>query len=121
MIPLATTKVTILRVPAVDEYAEPYSGSTNADRDVVVSGIRAVIDIPVGRQAGIERVAGGEQTRTELRLAADPCDLNRTDVVLDELTGIYYTITWCLRYSGNGAAGDLGHVEAGIVNVEGLV
>ena len=121
MIPLATTTVSILRIAAPDEYAEPYGGKTNADRAVVVSGVRAVIDIPVGRQAGIERVAGGEQTRTELRLAADPCDINRTDVVKDEVTGIFYTVTWCLRYPGNGSAGDMGHVEAGIVNVEGLV
>jgi len=121
MIVLATTTVDILRSDPDDGYAEPYAGKTPADREVVATGIRAVIDIPVGRQAGLEKVAGGEQTRTELRLAADPCDLTRLDLIKDNRTGWIFQVAWVVNYPGNGPAGDLGHVEAGIVHIEGLV
>lgn len=114
-VPLATTTIAILRRKAADVYAEPYAGLTSADRDVVSSGVRAVIDAPSGSQD----VAGGEQTRSRFRLAADPCDLHRTDWVRDERTGVEYQVSWVLPFSRpNGAAS---HVEAGLDLVEGLI
>jgi len=102
-------------------YAEPYSGQRPQDRHVVAEDIRAVIDVPVGRQAGIERNRGGESVRTELRLVCDPCDLVHTDQVLDSLNGIYYSISWIVKFPGQGSGDDEGHIEAGVVHIEGLV
>jgi hypothetical protein len=120
VIPFSTTTITIYRRSEDDAYAEPYSGLKPTDRDVVAEAVRAVIDVPVGRQAGIERNRGGESVRTELRLVADPIDLLHTDQIRDDTTGVFYDISWIVHYpDGPGDAG--GHIEAGIVNIEGTV
>lgn len=114
-LPLATTTIAISRGRVADQYADPYEGGGAADRDTVDSGIRAVIDAPTGR----EYVAGGEQTVTTFRLLADPCDLRRTDVVVDERSSITYRVMWTLPYYN--PFGNADHVEAGLELVEGLI
>lgn len=109
-LPLATTTVTILRAPAADDYAEPYSGTPTAGLDEVVTGVPAVIYAPTGREA----VAGGEQTATDLRFVCEPVDIKSTDYLKDDTTGVTYRITWWISYPGE-------HVEGAIRLVEGLV
>jgi hypothetical protein len=119
-IPLATTTIAVRRPPVADQYAEPYSGTTTEDFDEVVTGVRAVIDVPVARDAGRERVAGGEQTDTEFRFTCDPCDITRLDYITDEATGWHYRVTWVHRFGVIGG-GYADHVEGGLERVEGLV
>lgn len=122
MIPFATTTITIYRRDDEQMYGEPYAGLKYSDRGVVVAeGVRAVIDVAVGRQAGIERNRGGESVRSELRLVADPCDLKHTDQVMDSLTGIVYDLSFLVWFPGLGSGDDAGHWEAGVVTIEGQV
>jgi hypothetical protein len=118
-IPHATTTIAVLRPPAADEYAEPYSGAAPGARTPHVAGVRAVIDLPGQGDAGREYRGGGEQTVTELRLICDPCDLRTADHIRDEATDTVYRVEWLLTFPGD--FGDTGHTEAGIVNVQGLV
>lgn len=117
-LPLATTTIAVLRSAPADEYAEPYSGAP--ERSTVASGVPAVIDTPVGRTAGREYVAGGEQTTTELRLLCDRTELSRLDHIRDERTDQVYRLEWFVDFPGS-APGDDGHVEGGLSMVEGLI
>lgn len=117
MIPLATTTVAVLRPPAADDYAEPYSGTRTAGHvdldalDEIAVGVRAVIDAVTGTEA----VAGGEQTQTVLKFISDEADIKPQDYLKDEVAGgQLYRIVWCVRYAGE-------HVEGGLKLVEGLV
>lgn len=107
MIPLATTTITVLRAPAGDDDAEPYSGRTPDEWDEVAT-VRAVIDPGAGR----EQIAGGEQGISDLDLTCDLVDLNRLDQVRDDSTGITYRVVWLMTYPGE-------HIEAGLRLVEG--
>ncbi len=107
MIPLATTTISVLRVPPGDVYDEPYG--TPAARTAVSTGTRAVID----RGRGAERVAGGEQSSLDLTLTADPVDLNHTDQVRDDTTNTIYQVTYVVTYWDS-------HLEAGLRVVTGL-
>lgn len=113
-LPLSTTTVSVLRAPLADAYAEPYSASPTADLEEIATGVRAVIDIPVARDAGQETVAGGEQTRTEFRFSCDLCELRNTDFLRDDDGGVIYRVTWCFEFHGS-------HIEGGLKLVEGLV
>lgn len=109
-IPLATTKISILRVSGGS--ADPYDAQPAAS--VVASGIRAHIST----SSGTETLAGGSQEVTEFRLAADPCALDHLDVVLDEVTSERYSVVWTRRRPGIIPA--LDHVQAGLKRVEGF-
>lgn len=110
MIPLATTTIAVLRTTGPDQYDEPYGGGDDpANREVVASGVRAVLDRP----RGTEQVAGGEQSRVDLSLICDRCDIDYRDLVRDERTGRVYRTVWTLDY------GD--HIEGGLQIVEGVV
>ena len=109
MIPLSTTTITVLRHPASDVYDEPYGGDVPADWDQVATGVRAVIDRATGR----EQVAGGEQSRVDLSLVCDRCDIDYRDAVRDDRTGRVYRVVWVLDYGP--------HIEGGLQIVEGDV
>lgn len=109
MIPLATTRITVLRAPAADDYAEPYSGNDPADRVVVASGVRAVVDRPTGR----EQMAGGEQSTVDMSLVCDRCDIGYRDLVRDERTDLVYRVVWTVDYGP--------HIEGGLEFVQGVV
>jgi hypothetical protein len=114
-IPLWTTTVTVLH-PAGDPYAEPYGAPQQVEGD---TGVRAVIDAGVyGASAGTETQAGGEQTRTVLRLLCDPCDLTNKDWVRDDTDGVIYRVVWMVHQA---PAHRLAHIQSGIELVEGLV
>lgn len=122
MIPFSTTTITIYRRDEEQEYAEPYGGLKPTDRHIVVAeNVRAVIDVAVGRQAGIERNRGGESVRTELRLVCDLCDLRHTDAIKDEFSDLFYEVAWLVKFPGQGTGDDTGHVEAGVVNIQGVI
>jgi hypothetical protein len=119
-IPLATTTITVLRPREEDQYEEPYSGTTTTAFGEVASGVRAVIDIPVARDAGKQRAAGGEQTETEFRFSCDPCDVSRLDYIRDDTSGVTMRVTWVHHFGVIGGFG-ASHVEGGLELVEGLV
>lgn len=118
MIPLATTTISVLRVPADEpadgeDYRDPYDAQP--ERTVVVAGVRARIGQPSSR----ERVAGGTQAITDLALWCDPFNgaLLATDHVLDEATGDVYE----LAGPGFHQRGlDLDHFVAPIKQIVGL-
>ncbi len=107
-IPFATTKITVLR--NTDPDAEPYQEP--APRTEIATGIRAVLS----GAAGAEIRAGGEQVRTRTRFHCDPTDVNHTDQVRDETTGILYNVLWVDYRPGpiEFIFGDLGKVEGAI-------
>ncbi len=116
-LPFATTLITVLRSdPAeVDENAEgDADGYPSAEPtwEPVVSGVRAVISAPGGTfvQAGsLQEVIG-------FRLAADPCDLQHSDRVLDETDQQQYVVEWMHHSRGFG----LDHMSAKLRVVEGF-
>lgn len=110
MIPLATTRISVLRQASDDMYAEPYAGDDTPSRDVTVTGVRAVID----RGSGSEQQAGGEQSVTGFRLTCDPIDLAHTDTVRDDGTQAVYRVLWVQNFPGD-------HTEAGLESVSGEV
>ena len=107
-VPLATTSIAVLRVPT-DATRDPYDAQPAPE--TVVSGVRAHISSPSGR----ERVAGGSQEVVEFRLACDSVDLRHTDRVQDEQSGAIYEVVWARSRQGLG----LDHVEAGLKQVSG--
>lgn len=113
MIPLATTTVSVLRLPEGTGYDEPYGGPEPGSRTAVTSGLRAVIDYP----SGTIQVAGGVQAIEEYRLIADPAPVDYRDLIRDEGTGRVYRITWLIAYPASVAPDD--HIEAGLRSVEG--
>ena len=89
-IPFSTTTITVLRLPAADMYADPYENTDVTDRQVVSSGVRAVISAG----SGSEVTAGGEQSDVRFGFSCDPTDIAHTDWVKDERTGQVYRVSW---------------------------
>lgn len=110
MIPLATTRVSVLRQASGDIYNEPYAGDDTPARDVFAPGVRAVID----RGTGNEQMAGAEQNVMSFRLTCDPVHLVPTDTVRDDETGAVYRVIWCQTFVG-------WQTEAGLEIVTGEV
>lgn len=108
-IPLATTTITVLRLPASSDYDEPYSGDTDVQRTPAAQRVRAVIDRPTGAA----EIAGGQQNVADYGLKCDYVELTYLDHIQDDTTGRIYRITWFIAYPD--------HVEAGIRDVEGEV
>lgn len=108
-VPLHTTTVSVLRVPA-DPARDPYD--PQPEPEVIASGIRAHIASPSGR----EHTAGGSQEVVEFRLTCDLTDLTHTDRVLDDRTGAVYEVTWARQREGFG----LDQVQAGLKQVSGV-
>ncbi|MFA7297319.1 MAG: hypothetical protein WC211_09090 [Dehalococcoidia bacterium] len=108
-VPLHTTTVSVLRLPA-DPSRDPYDAQPTPE--VVASGIRAHISSPSGR----ERVEGGSQEVVEFRLTCDPVDLRHTDQVQDEQTSALYEVTWARTREGLG----LDQTQGGLRQVSGV-
>lgn len=108
-IPLSTTKISVLRLPASSDYEEPYAGDNDVQRTPTAQHIRAVIDRPTGTA----EIAGGQQNVADYGLKCDYVELTYLDHIQDETTGRIFRITWFLAYPD--------HVEAGIRDVEGEV
>lgn len=109
-IPLATTTITVRRVPD-DEDLDPYD--EQPEPETVASGVRAHISTRTGR----ETVAGGSQEVVSFGLSCDPVDLRHTDEVVDDTTGETFEVVWAISRQGLG----MDHVQAGLERVTGVV
>lgn len=107
MIPLSTTTISVLRLPGVNSYDEPYAGPVELHRTAAATGVPAVIDHP----AGGTQVAGGVQAIEDYQLVCDAVEVGYLDLIRDDTTGRIYRITWLMAYPE--------HVEAGLRKVEG--
>jgi hypothetical protein len=107
MIPLSTTTIAVLRIKTGSEYDEPYGGAEPRNRDVIATGIRAVIDNPAGRV----QLEGGQQAIATYGMKCDPTDLQYLDLVQEEPTGRYFLVDWLIAYPD--------HVEAMLRDTEG--
>lgn len=112
MIPLSTTTISVLRIKAEDEYDDPYDGSGEPERDVMVTGVRAVIDQPGGNL----QLEGGQQNVIDYGLKCDPLDfgLKLSDWIKDDLTSRTFRIVWFIYYPND-------HIEALMRDTEGEV
>lgn len=112
MIPVAMTTITVKRIAAASS-VDPYDHIASAVPETVASGVRAVISAP----SGSERVAGASQEDVTFRLNCDPTDLEHTDQVVDDDTGLTYEVIWAEERSGLG----LDHTVADLRRVAGVV
>lgn len=106
-LPLATTTVTVLRLPADvmrDGYDDP------PDRTSVVTGLRAQIGSPSGR----ESVTAGDRTVATFTLHTDPFEFTASDRIVDEGTGETYDLVWAQRRDGM-----LAHTVGALVQATG--
>jgi len=109
MIPLSTTTVSVLRIADADEYDDPYDGAGEPEREIVYTGIRAVIDYPGG---GLD-LAGGQQNTTDYGLKCDPILLRNSDWIKDLGSSRTFRIVWFMAFPE--------HVEARLRDTEGEV
>lgn len=111
MIPVATTTISVLRVPA-DPLRDPEDPQPPAE--VIASGVRAHISTSRGREV----VQGqASQEIVDFRLSCDPTDLDGGDQVKDEATDEVYEVTWARLRRGFG----LDHTQAGLKQVSGVL
>lgn len=108
MIPLATTTLTVSRVPA-DPTRDGYD--TQPAAAPVVTGLNAVI----GNPGGSQNITAGDRTVVTFPLTTDPADIQADDTILDEQTGEQYRVMWARNRSGLG----LDHVEGEVEQVAG--
>lgn len=107
MIPLATTTISITRPPDtanVDGY------DTTGDPTTVITGVRAQISSPSGRNT----ITVGNRTVYVWKITADPCDLRSDDTVTDA-DGNTFRVQWARQRRGLG----LDHTTGGLIQVEG--
>lgn len=111
MLPLSLTTISVLRIPPANDYDEPYSGADDTSRDVVASGVRAVVDFPGGNLS----VEGGQQNIAEYGLKCDPFPggLRHTDWIKDARDSRVYRIVWHIDFGT--------HLEARLRDTEGEV
>lgn len=89
-LPLATTTISVLRLPD-DDPSNPRDGADDPpERSKVATGIRAQIGSP----SGTENRQGGNRTVMRYALHCDPFDFKPTDQIQDEATGTVYDLDW---------------------------
>lgn len=106
---LATCTISVLRratdaddTEGATGYVDPYDeeeGSSSETYLPVVTGVRADISAPSGSRV---RLPGGTDVNADAFLIADACGLRDGDVVLDERTGLRYTLAWHFNYDAPG-------------------
>lgn len=111
-IPVATTTITVNRVP-LDATRDEWDEDPAPAAVTVVSGVRAVI----WGQAGAELQAGATHMTMTARLTADVIDLKHTDTVTDEATGDEWQVTWVAQ---NGDAFGQQQTRAGLARSLGV-
>lgn len=94
MIPLATTTITVTRVPA-DPARDAYDPAP--DPVTVATGIRAVI----GQPTAAVTLTGGDEVAYRFPLTCDPTDLQPGDTIVDA-AGIEYRLDWARLETGFG-------------------
>lgn len=108
MIPLATTTVTIKRVPR-DAARDGYD--TQPAKTTIATGVRAHIGGPSGSQ----NLAAGDRTVVRFAITTDPTDLQADDTVIDEQTDQEYRCAWARGRQGLG----LDHTTGALEQVNG--
>lgn len=115
-IPIATTTISVKRPDsASDGSTDPWAYPDDpapAEASVVHTGVRAVISAGGGRSIG-----PGDNEAIEFSLVCDPVAITHRDVVIDEVTGQEFEVTWAL--TTNGVAG-LGNTRAGMKTIKGV-
>lgn len=104
MLPLATTTITVKRVPADptrDGYDTPPAATT------IASGVRAVI----GNGSGSQNITAGDRTVVTFPFTADTTDVQADDTVIDETTGDTYRVEWARSRQGLGLDHTAGQLE----------
>lgn len=114
-IPYATTTLRIERQLGPNStLVDPEETSTSVSWQQIATGVRAHISLPTGS----ERIVGGTQEQVVFRFQCDLTDVEHTDRIVDETTGLTYQISWVHpRYVGFG----LEHVTGGLQQVRGAV
>jgi hypothetical protein len=108
MIPLATTTVSVWRLPA-DDTRDGFD--TPSVRQQVATGLRAHIGSPSTRTD----ISAGDKVVTDWRLDTDPFDFADDDQLVDENTGETYRLLGAVRRSGFG----LDHCEGRVRQISG--
>ena len=108
MIPLATTTVTIMRVPP-DSTLDGYD--TQPAAQTVASRVRAHI----GNPAGTQNIVAGDRTVVQFPIDTDPTDLQADDTVTDDQTGEVYRCIFARTRHGLG----LDHTKGALEQVGG--
>lgn len=103
MIPIATTTVTVLRSDQ-DGTKDQFDGVT---RSTLVTGVRAVIGSP----SGTNDMQGGDSESVTERFQCDPTDIRHDDLILDEISGLTWNITWVRRRMGFGLDHMVGELQ----------
>lgn len=119
MIPFNTTTVTVTRSqdgtgdPWTDDYDGPHDDPT---RQVVASGVRAVISLANGTRYG-----PGDNQQLTGSLSCDPVvGIDERCTVHDELTGEDWSVDWVWTYLNTPGGGTLDHTEANLSRATGL-
>lgn len=108
MIPLATTTLSISRVPddpTRDGTDTPPAAAT------VATGVRAVI----GNPSGSQNITSGDRTVVTFPFTTDPADITADDTLTDEQTLDTYRVMWARTRHGLG----LDHTEGECEQVAG--
>jgi hypothetical protein len=95
-LPIKQTTIKVMRPVLAPDYDTVDNPSEYA---VVASGIAAVISSPTGQAI----VAGGGQEIVRYRLNCDPVEIEPTDQIEDETTGVIYDVEWSRPRRGFGS------------------
>ena len=104
MIPIATTTVSVWRLPA-DNALDGFDPQPT--RVQVASGLRATIGAPSGRAS----IATGDKVVVGFSLSTDPFDFANDDQLVDESTGETYLLLWARRITALGLDHCMGAVR----------
>jgi hypothetical protein len=89
MLPLSTTTISVQRNVSEEAGKDPYDSPLVWE--TVAQGLRAVVTPP----SGTARLVGGTRVGYEAQLHTDPgCDLQPEDQVIDESSGLKWTLLW---------------------------
>lgn len=114
MIPLATTKVTYIRINRADYYDpdEYEADRTPEQRVVLAKNVRAVISVN-----NASTVTGDSQLTVFTLVSDIPSTIpNHRDIVIDESTGHEYEVDYLVV---NPAPQGLDHIKAGLKTLNG--
>jgi hypothetical protein len=106
-LPLTATTIAIRR---------PTEAATDPTDPPTVTPVAAGVPAVIASPAGTDFVAGGSRELVDAALLVDPdVDVQREDLIDDELTGATWRVTWLRERTGLG----LGHLRGGLQRVTG--
>lgn len=121
MIPIATTTITIRRpAAAVDDIQDPFGEGYDTPSDIpnqwstIATGVRAVINTT---DQGAASGRPGDTEEIQYRVVCDPTDMTYKDVVIDEPTGVLYSVISVIQTP---AVHGLGNTRASLQTLRGI-